>query len=207
MKGAQKYIVALVVFALLLKNLKVSAAEVKKLNVGSRVKKIVKVGNVSYSTNYPFLPIIENEWTKISIADTIRAIKAKNFNSTLSRSLFAVILAEAAKSKDKKSFVGLNNNYAGIQTDSGIWMNSNFEAQTAKIDSGGKPRMFAVFTDFETFLDFLADRLTYKGFNKTNTADSWANNYIIKWLGVTPTTSLMKSKSAIFTSAINAYNK
>ena len=207
MKGARTYIVALAVLALVLIGTKVSAAELKRINAGSRVKRIVKVGNVNYSTNYPYLPVIENNWTTITIADTIRAIKAKNLDGNLSRSMFAVILAEAAKTKDRKSFRGLNNNYAGVQTDSGVWSNSNFEAQTAKIDSGGNPRMFAVFTDFDSFLDFLADRLAYKGFARTATADTWATNYIRNWWGITPTPALIKSKGAIYTSAINAYNK
>ena len=207
MKGTKNYIIVLAIVGLIILTSKVSAAELKKINVASRTKKIVKVGNVSYATNYPLLPVIANEWSTISIADSIRAIKAKNLDPTLSRSIFSVILAEAAKSKDRKSFVGLNNNYAGVQTDSGIWGSSNFEAQTAKIDSGGNPRMFAVFTDFGTFLDFLADRLTYKGFSKTATADTWATNYIRNWWGITPTPALIKSKGAIFTSAINAYNK
>jgi hypothetical protein len=207
MKRARTYIIALAILGIILISSRVSAAELKRINTGSKLKRIVKVGDVNYFTNYPFLPVIENNFTTITIADTIRAIKAKNLDGNLSRSMFAVILAEAAKTSDRKSFKGINNNYAGVQTDSGLWGNSNFEAQTAKIDSGGVPRMFAVFTDFNSFLDFLADRLAYKGFSRTATADTWANNYIRNWWGVTPTPNLIKSKGAIFTSAIAAYNK
>lgn len=184
-----------------------SAKHFAMINTGSRTRKSIKVGANTYFTNYPFLPVIDNEWTEISIPDSIRAIKAQNMPENLAKSVFALILSEAAKSKKTGNFVGIGNNYAGVQTDSGVWGFANFDAQTAKIDSGGDPRMFAVFADFQSFIEFLMNRAEAKGFGNASGANEWADTYIRKWWGRTPTASTLKAKAAIYNTAIKFWAK
>lgn len=177
------------------------------INTGSRTRKSIVVGGKTYYSNYPFLPIVDNEWTEISIADTIRAIKSQNLPLNLSKAVFALILSESARNRTTGSFRGLNNNYAGVQTDSGVWGFSNFEAQTAKVDSGGDPRMFAVFADFQAFIEFLSNRAQFKGFGAAATASAWADTYIRKWWGRTPTATTLKAKGNIYATAIRLWER
>jgi len=184
-----------------------SAKNLAMINTGSRTRKSIVKGSITYFTNYPLLPIVENEWTEISVKDTIRAIKSLNLPENQSRALFALILSEAARNRKTGSFRGLNNNYAGVQTDSGVWGYSNFEAQTPKIDSGGDPRMFAVFTDFQAFIEFLSNRAQSKGIANAADANAWADVYIRKWWGRTPTATTLKAKANIYTTAVKLWIK
>ncbi len=206
MKGYRNYIIALAIVGLILISNKVSAASLAKINVGSRTRRLIVVNNLNYSTNYPLLPVVANEWTTISIRDTVNAIKAKQYGKNLSLAIFALIIAEAAKDRATGNLKGLNNNYAGVQTDSGVWGYSNFIAQTAKIDSGGKPRMFAAFDSFADFLDFLESRTIAKGFDQATNADTWARIYIPKWIGISVTANLLKAKSNIYKTAERLYS-
>jgi hypothetical protein len=177
------------------------------INTGSRTRRAIKIGSTTYYTNYPLLPIVDNEWTRISIPDTIRAIKGQNLPENLAKSVFAVILSEAARDRTTGNFKGINNNYAGVQTDSGVWGFANFSGQTAKIDSGGDARMFAQFDDFQSFIEFLANRLAAKGFGNAANAQQWADTYIRKWWGRTPTPALLRSKGNIYATAIKFWQK
>ena len=177
------------------------------INTGSRTRRSIVVSGKTYYSNYPFLPIVDNEWTEISIADTIRAIKSQNLPLNLQKAVFALILSEAARNRTTGNFKGINNNYAGVQTDSGVWGFSNFEAQTAKVDSGGDPRMFAVFADFQSFIEFLANRAKSKGFGEATNASAWANVYIRKWWGRTPTATTLQAKGNIYATAIRLWEK
>jgi hypothetical protein len=201
-KNAAKYGILLILGVLI--SLRASARKnFAMINVGSRTRKAINVGGTTYFTNYSLLPIVPNEWTQISISDTIKAIKAQNLPESFGKAVFALILSEAAKIKGKAIFRGLNNNYAGVQTDSGVWGFANFEAQTARIDSGGDARMFAVFADFQDFMEFLINRAKAKGFDKAATDVAWADTYIRKWWGRTPTPSTLRSKASIYRTAIN----
>jgi hypothetical protein len=177
------------------------------INTGSRSRKSLLVNGVTYYTNYPFLPIIDNQWTEISVKDTIRAIKAQNLPINLAKSVFALIVSESGKSRTTGNFRALGNNYAGVQTDAGVWGWSNFEAQTAKIDSGGDARMFAVFADIQSFIEFLANRAEAKGFQNATNAQNWADTYIRKWWGRSPNAATLKAKGNIYATAIRLWEK
>lgn len=168
--------------------------------------KLVIDGN-NYVTNYPNLPVIPIEWTYNTFADTIKTIRSKGFAPNMQKNIFAFIYAEAAKTADRKSFKGVNNNYAGVQTDSGVWGYNNFIAQAGIKDSGGRFRMFAVFSDFNEFIDFVHNRLIAKGFGSIDTADAWSPKYLTSWVGVPATSTAVASKKAIYNTAISIFNK
>lgn len=180
-----------------------------EINKGSKTRKRLIINGVSYATNYPFLPIVPNEWTFITKAEAARAVKKLPFSDTIKRSTFAIIHAEAAQDRVTGRYKGLNSNYGGVQTDSGVWGTPNFDAQTARIDSGGVPRMFAVFTSFKDFAEFVGNRLKAKGFEAATTPDAWTDLYIRTWWA--PPVSLrtpqnIANKRAIYNTAMRIYS-
>ena len=177
-----------------------------ELNRGSRSRKRLIIGGVEFFTNYWYLPIVPNEWTFISKADAIKAVKQLPHSDTIKKSTFAIIQAEAAQDRVSGKYKGLNNNYGGVQTDSGVWGTPNFDAQTARIDSGGVPRMFAVFNTFKDFAEFVANRLKNKGFEAATSPESWTNLYITKWWGGANTAANQAAKKAIYNTAMRLYN-
>ncbi|NBW58938.1 hypothetical protein EBR43_14415, partial [bacterium] len=128
-------------------------------------------------TSYKSLPIKSTYQSNLlSYAEAAKYLKSKY--PDISKAVFAILVAEAAKSGDNFRSAG-GYNYAGVQTDCGVWGFSNFVAQFCRVDSGGKQRMFAEFPNNEAFLDFMANRIKSKGF--TNDADQWTTTYINKW--------------------------
>lgn len=172
-------------------------AEMRK---GQRTQISLTINGNLYKTNYPKLPVIPIDWTYISIKDMAKAVKSKNFAPNMGLNVFALIYQEAAK-PDKNTFKGVNNNYAGVQTDSGVWGYNNFIAQAGIKDSGSKYRMFAVFADLNDFIDFIHNRLLAKGFGSIDTADAFAPKYLTSWVGITATPSNVASKKAIYLTA------
>ena len=134
-----------------------------------------------YKTNYPNLPIVSASNTYILISDASKAIKNLPFTDNIKRSIFALMWEEAAKDPTGKYWKGINNNYGGVQTDSGQWHSPNFNGQTAKQDSTGAFRMFATFDTFSSFAQFLGMRVQEKGFGDATNATQWAIVYISKW--------------------------
>ena len=180
-----------------------------EINKGSRTRKRLLINGVNYATNYPFLPIVPNEWTFITKAEAARAIKSLPYSDTIKKSTFAIIHAEAAQDRVTGRYKGLNSNYGGVQTDSGLWGTPNFDAQTPRIDSGGVPRMFAVFSTFNEFAQFVANRLKAKGFEAATTPQAWTNLYVNQWWA--PPQSMrtarnLANKQAIYNTAMRIYN-
>ena len=197
--------IAFLTILLLMRN-KVSAAALSKINVGSRTRTRINIDNKDFFTNYPLLPVVANEWTKIPVADLIKKLKSSGFDPAVAKSIYGIILNEAARDKSKKNFIGINNNYSGVQTDSGVWGYANFVGQTAKVDSGGYNRMFAVFDDLDSFLAFMESRVIAKGLDKAATPTEWSRLYLTNWVGKTPTSALIANKEAIYKSALKQYS-
>lgn len=197
--------IAFLTILLLMRN-KVSAASLSKINVGSRTKTKIAVDNKDFFTNYPLLPLVSNQWTKIPVTDLIKKLKTSGFDPNVSKSIYGIILNEAARDKSKKNFIGINNNYSGVQTDSGVWGYANFVGQTARVDSGGFNRMFAVFEDLESFLTFMESRIIAKGLDKAATPTEWSRLYLTNWVGKTPTSELIANKAAIYRTALKQFS-
>ena len=196
-------IIAVTVAFLLLSRRSMAATITAEMRKGSAQRLTVNVDGVVYRTNYARLPIVPNVWTTISRADTIRQIRALGLPDAVGINIYALIVAEAAKVAD--GFKGLNNNYAGVQTDSGVWGYNNFTGQTARIDSGNVPRMFATFDNFQGFIEFIENRLKAKGFDAVTDAAEWAKRYVSNWWGVPQTPQNIRDKAAIYTSAAAAW--
>jgi len=133
-------------------------------------------------TSYPELKKLDpGELTYISLEGAASKLKTLH-DECLAKAIFAVMYAEAARTKDRKSFKSAGHyNYSGIQTDSGRWKNDkNFVGRFSKKDVSNKVREFAAFKNHEDFFNFMADRLKAKGFNGCN-ADQWTDTYIQKW--------------------------
>lgn len=130
----------------------------------------------------------------------------------LAKSVFAVLYAEAAKNKERTAFVSPGgHNYAGVQTDNkSRWSAPGIIGQYAKIDSGKVQRAFAIFQSDETFLDFMANRISAKTLDG-NDGDDWTNDYIQKWWSPKAKAEYVKGtekynqKLAIFNTAISKF--
>jgi len=163
-------------------------------------------------TSYPELKKLDpGELTYISLEDAASKLKTLP-DQCLAKAIFAVMYAEAARTKDRKSFKSAGHyNYSGIQTDSGRWKNDkNFVGRFSKKDVSGKVREFAAFKNHEDFFNFMADRLKAKGFNGCN-ADQWTETYIQKWWSPTAKAQYKKGskkyqdKKDIYNGAIKRY--
>jgi len=138
----------------------------------------------------------------------------KTYGSSLGKAVFAVLFAEAAKSKDKKdTFVSAGGyNYAGVQTDNAKWGAPGIIGQFCRVDSGGNTRAFAIFESDATFLDFMANRIKAKGFDG-DSGDKWVTTYILSWWSPKDKKTFAqkdnkkyKSKLSIYNDAIKRYN-
>ena len=141
------------------------------------------------TTAYPNLPWVEYKTTYLLYKEA-KDYLSKTTDEATAKSVFAVLWAEAGKSKDKPGFVSAgNNNYAGVQSD-GNWGDKErtgtenkypyFSSQYCRKDSGNQYRAFASFETNEKFLDFMIDRIKKKGFNSSN-ADGWTHTYVQSW--------------------------
>ena len=141
------------------------------------------------NTSYPNLPWVEYKSTKLPYKDAKKYL-SKATDEATAKSVFAILWAEAAKSKNEPAFISSgNNNYAGVQSD-GDWGDNQrtgnedrypfFSSQYCRKDSGNQYRAFASFENNEKFLDFMIDRVKKKGFNSSN-ADDWTNTYVQSW--------------------------
>jgi len=163
-------------------------------------------------TAYPELPFTTPPPPSnvLTFKDATKYLNTK-YGKTLGESVFAVLFAEARHDGDSFKSAG-GYNYGGVQTDAGRWGAPGIIGQYSRVDSGGVTRSFAIFKDNESFLDFMANRISKKGILAT-TPDTWVTNYINKWWSpaakssYTKGTSTYNSKLAIYNSAAKRYDK
>jgi hypothetical protein len=162
-------------------------------------------------TAYPELPFTTPPPPSnvLTFKDATKYLNTK-YGKTLGESVFAVLFAEARHDVDSFKSAG-GYNYGGVQTDAGRWGTPGIIGQYSRVDSGGVTRSFAIFKDNESFLDFMANRISKKGILAT-TPDIWVTNYINKWWSPAAKSSYTKgtptynSKLAIYNSAAKRYN-
>lgn len=175
----------------------------------------INTGNNKYITKYPELPFTDPP----PAPDTLPFVKAVKYLNTrygraIGQAVFAILFAEASRNSDRTAFVSPGgHNYAGVQTDNARWGAPGIIGQYSRIDSGSKRRSFAMFATDESFLDFMANRATSKGFGKDASSDSWVTTYINKWWSPEAKKSYYKgtevynSKSSIYNSAVTRFDK
>lgn len=111
---------------------------------------------------YPEKPIVSYKKTSVEMALVIDYLQKAIAPAEHKRSAYIMFRNESANGKS-----GLNNNYAGIQADSGRWpaiYDDHITAVVYKVENGtGKNRIFCAFDNFTVSLDFLLERVAARG--------------------------------------------
>lgn len=100
--------------------------------------------------------------TTVAMPLVIKYIAAMSIPTEVKRAVYIFFRNESMNGQK-----GVNQNYAGIQADSGRWQ-STYDPMIVgvvklKENQTGRERLFCAFRDFTATLDFLAGRLTARG--------------------------------------------
>lgn len=100
--------------------------------------------------SYPQLPVIEAKKTSVSMIDVIVFAKSllQKYDPKFIRMAYAIFRNESSN-----GLSGVNNNYAGIQADVGMWSNlpGTPIGTCVQIDSGKQQRRFLCFNDSDGY--------------------------------------------------------
>lgn len=112
--------------------------------------------------SYPELPEVKYQKTTIEMDAVVDYIQTLQVPAEVKRSAYIMFRNESANGKS-----GLNNNYAGVQADSGRWPGKWDDVITGtvtKTENGtGKVRLFVAFRSWHDSIDFLIDRVQDRG--------------------------------------------
>jgi hypothetical protein len=141
---------------------------------------------------YPEKPIVPYRKTSVPMQDVINYIHSLPVELEVKRTTYIFFRNESTNGQK-----GINNNYAGIQTDGARWP-AKFDEKiigtvVLKENQTGKERRFAAFRDFRASVDFLADRVKARGLYvggtthkiltmKVGDADALARAYYKEWV-------------------------
>ena len=141
---------------------------------------------------YPEKPIVPYHRSSVEMSLVNSYLKGKNISNELKRAAWIWFRFESASGQR-----GINNNYAGIQADSGRWQpiydDKIIGVVRLKENQTGKERLFCAFNDFTASLDFLIGRLQARGLYvggtthkiltmKINTPTDLARAYEKEWV-------------------------
>lgn len=142
--------------------------------------------------SYPEKPIVPYRKTTVPMKDVIAYIYSLPVELEVKRATYIFFRNESTNGTK-----GINNNYAGIQADSGRWP-AKFDAHVVgtvelKENGTGLLRRFVAFKDFRASVDFLADRVKARGLYvggtthkiltmKVPDADTLARAYYKEWV-------------------------
>lgn len=111
---------------------------------------------------YPDKPEAQYFKTSVEMGAVISYLQLLNVSASVKRSAYVFFRMESGNGK-----YGINNNYAGIQSDSGRWPakydNVIVGVVKKKENKTGKERLFCAFRTFGTSIDFLCDRIKDRG--------------------------------------------
>ena len=113
-------------------------------------------GKCKRKSAYPDLPVVPYVKTYISDDEVMRILKP-NFSKEVALAVFAIMKNEQGEGD---RFRGFNNNYGGVQTDSGKW--SNDDVITGRLclkDGSGEFREFASFNNADESIKFKANKI------------------------------------------------
>jgi hypothetical protein len=114
------------------------------------------IGNCKRASSYTNLPVVPYVRTYISDDEMMRILKP-NFSKEVALAAFAIMKNEQGEGD---RFRGFNNNYGGMQTDSGKW--SNDGAITGRLclkDGSGEYREFASFNNAEEGIKYKTTKI------------------------------------------------
>lgn len=112
--------------------------------------------------SYPEKPLIPYRKTTVSMQEVIQYIYSLPYELEVKRSTYIMF-----RNESQNGSKGINNNYAGIQADSGRWadkFNDKIIGTVVLKENGtGRERRFVAFRDYRASVDFLADRVKARG--------------------------------------------
>ena len=156
---------------------------------------------------YPRLPEIPYERTIVDMNLIIAHAKTlTEYSTEVKRMAYCMFRNESANGTK-----GVNNNYAGIQADCGLWSGmKNAVATSVRIDSGKKLRRFICFapeTGYKDTFEFLCfkvlQRKMYIGAPDVSDIKGLVRIYLEKWVGrkSNPTAYELQNWSSLYESA------
>jgi len=152
------------------------------------------IDGIQVKNYYPELPKVPFAATQVPMSDVIHYLQGKGINKEILRAVYCVFRNEGGNGTK-----GICNNYGGIQCDSGRWspdtLSHYFIATTYQVENlRHTMRGFLCFASYETFLDFLIDKITQRGLyiggtinyetDHTTIAniDQWVDQYEKVWV-------------------------
>lgn len=114
------------------------------------------------TNSYPEFQVLPYQPTTIKMADVVTAIQKMDEDKEVKRMAYIMFRNESGNGQH-----GINNNYCGIQADSGRWTGvdeSTIAGVVQKVENGtGKTRLFLAFKDVTGCLSFLFAKVKQRG--------------------------------------------
>jgi len=112
--------------------------------------------------SYPEKPEVKYQKTTIEMGSVVGYLQSLPVHAEVKRSAYIMFRNESANGSK-----GLNNNYAGVQADSGRWptkWDNEIMGTVPKTENGtGKLRLFVAFRTWQDSINFLIDRVIDRG--------------------------------------------
>jgi hypothetical protein len=112
--------------------------------------------------SYPELPLVPYEATSVEMHEVISCMQAMDADPEVKRTAYIMFREESANGKK-----GVNNNYCGMQADSGRWpetLTHYFAGVAAEPENGtGRMRLFLTFARWQDCIACLMDRVKARG--------------------------------------------
>lgn len=112
--------------------------------------------------SYPEKPEIKYQKTTVEMGAVVAYMQSMPVLTEVKRAAYIMFRNESANGSK-----GLNNNYAGVQADSGRWpakWDDEIVGTVAKAENGtGKLRLFVAFRTWQDSINFLIDRVKERG--------------------------------------------
>lgn len=147
---------------------------------------------MSVTNYYPEKPIVPYHRSSVEMSLVIGYLKDMNVSAEIKRAVYVFFRIESQNGQK-----GINNNYCGMQADSGRWQpiydDKIIGVVKLKENQTGRERLFCAFHDYTTSLDFLGGKLQTRGLYvggtthkiltmKIDTPNDFARAYEKEWV-------------------------
>jgi len=181
------------------------------INIGSGTK------SKTYYPEKPEVPFTRTFIPQSQLATYLKKKVAAGLNKNVAIAVMAKSISEQGSGDQLKGF---NNNFYGVQTDSGRW-NAKYDSFIIgnvfiKENKTGKPRAFAAFSSPEIGADFVIENVQRRGIyvggtttyvtkgTKVTDVSSWAKTYYKEWVTGNAKAELSTSN---LNSLVSIYNR
>lgn len=166
--------------------------------------------------SYPTVPVVPFRATRITLKEVTDYINQTNYPLEIKASAITIFRIESANGSK-----GVNNNYGGVQADSGRWGqpwdNKVVATTVVRENQTNRERRFVVWDRWQTGFDFLLDRIWRRGLHINGNArpisnmpiDSLQNltrAYQKEWVtglrNAEPSTDTIRTFSSIYNSTV-----